>query len=184
MKSRTAALPSVYLKPGEFAISGEPSVITTVLGSCISVTMFNPRLKIGAICHGLLPQCKDEGPCDNACGNGFKYVDCSIRLMLEEFRKKGVGAAEIETKLFGGSDMYLPEEIRPGNITVGRQNIDAAFRICGEERLQVLKSDTGGIYSRKILFHPHTGEVYLKRTKVQGRRKGQGVITGNSGTGE
>jgi len=171
MKSLTADLPSIYLKPGEFVISDEPSVITTVLGSCVSVTMFSPRLKIGAICHGLLPLCKDDGPCDNECGNGFRYVDCSVRLMLAEFRKKGVGSAEIEAKLFGGSDMFAPQDIRPGNLTVGRQNIDAAFKICEQERVSVLKSDTGGMYSRKIIFFTHTGDVYVKRTEARSIRQ-------------
>ncbi len=160
-------LPTLYLKPGEFVISDEPAVITTVLGSCVSVTMFSPRLRIGAICHGLLPQCRDVGPCNNECGKGFRYVDCSVRLMLTEFRRRGIANAEIEAKLFGGADMFAPQEIRPGNITVGRQNIEAAFRICEQERIQVLKSDTGGMYSRKIIFHIHTGDVYLKRTKAK-----------------
>lgn len=172
MNYSAADLPALYLKPGEFVISGEPAVITTVLGSCVSVTMFNPRLRIGAICHGLLPLCKDDGPCDNECGNGFRYVDCSVRLMLEEFRKKGIGHAEIEAKLFGGADMFAPQEIRPGNITVGRQNIEAAFKICEQERIPVLKSDTGGMYSRKIIFYPHTGDVYLKRTRAKSSRQG------------
>lgn len=167
MNSSAADMLTFYLKPGEFVISDEPALVTTVLGSCVSVTMFSPRLKIGAICHGLLPLCKDDGPCDNACGNGFKYVDCSVRLMLAEFRKKGVSSAELETKLFGGSDMFVPAELRPGSITVGRQNVDAAFRICELEGVQVMNSDTGGVYTRKIIFHTHTGDVYLKRTSAR-----------------
>ncbi|MBI5846607.1 MAG: chemotaxis protein CheD [Nitrospirae bacterium] len=165
MKAPVTDLPAVYLKPGELYITDSPTVVTTVLGSCVSVTMFCPRLKIGAICHGLLPNCKDDKPCDNSCGNAFRYVDCSIRLMLGKIRGYGIGDHEMEVKLFGGADMFSPlDEGRKAN-TIGNLNIQAAIRILDAEKLQILKADIGGMQGRKILFYTHTGEVFLKRVR-------------------
>ena len=45
----------VFLKPGEIYVGREPAEVSTILGSCISVTMFSEGLKLGAICHALLP---------------------------------------------------------------------------------------------------------------------------------
>ncbi len=54
-------LPVIHLKAGEIYIAEKPTLVATVLGSCISVTMFNNRFKIGAICHGALPVYKKTG---------------------------------------------------------------------------------------------------------------------------
>ncbi len=165
MKPPDLDLPAVYLKPGEFSISDSPTIVTTVLGSCVSVTMFCPRLKLGAICHGLLPNCKDDGPCDNSCGNAFKYVNCSIRLMLQKFREYGVSDNEIEIKLFGGADMFSPADEGRRSASVGKMNIQAAIKILDAEKLKVMKSDLGGMQGRKILFYTHNGTVLLKRVR-------------------
>lgn len=130
--------------------------------------MFCPRLKIGAICHGLLPNCRDDGPCDNSCGKAFKYVDCSIKLMLDRFREYGVSGNEMEIKLFGGADMFSSGDEGCRGGSVGDLNIRAALKIFDDEKLKVLKSDTGGIQGRKIMFYTHTGEVLLKRVRRAG----------------
>ena len=165
MRSLVSGLPLLYLKPGEFIIRSEPAAVTTVLGSCVSVTMFSPGFRVGAICHGLLPQCRDSGPCRNECGEGFRYVDCSVLLMIDRFREYGIGGSEIEAKVFGGSDMYDPRVSGGGRATVGSMNIAAAQRILGAENIKIVSSDTGGRQGRKIIFHPHTGDVFLKRVR-------------------
>jgi chemotaxis protein CheD len=154
-------LPVLYLKPAEIYMADSPSIVKTVLGSCVSITMFNHRLKVGAICHGLLPHCKGKTRCKGACNAGFKYVDCSIRHMLEQFSSLGIGHREIEVKLFGGADMF-----RTGageRETVGAQNTQTALRIIEKEHLNLCKTDTGGDRGRKIFFYTHTGEIFLKR---------------------
>lgn len=158
-------LPAVCLNPGRFYIADSPTLVTTVLGSCVSVTMFSPRLKVGAICHGLLPRCREDSLCAEACMNGFRYVACSIRLMLKKCSEYGLGNNELEVKLFGGADMFPPEDRVCGLNAVGRLNIQSALRILEAENMKILKSDTGGIQGRKILFYTHTGVVMLKRVR-------------------
>jgi chemotaxis receptor (MCP) glutamine deamidase CheD len=46
----------VFLKPGELYIGKEPAVVSNILGSCVSITMFSERLGAGGICHALLPR--------------------------------------------------------------------------------------------------------------------------------
>lgn len=158
-------LPHHYLKPGEMFFGTEPALVSTLLGSCVSVVMFAPRLRIGAICHGLLPVCRDNANCQctSECGDGFRYVSCSIRLMLDRFRNAGVGSRELEVKLFGGSDMFALEGNERGKQGVGRQNVEIARQILDEEGIRVMAADTGGARGRKIYFYTHTGEVLMKR---------------------
>jgi len=151
----------LFLKPGEMVVSSEPMVITTLLGSCVAVTMFNPRLRLGAICHALLPSCRREQSCRHH--DSGKYVECAVALMLEELQLRGVLESEIEAKLFGGSDMFDP--VDGGRLSVGRQNIEMALKVLEASSLRILTRDLGGPRGRKIIFHTHTGEVFLKRLR-------------------
>lgn len=146
----------VYLKPGEFYFSDDPSIVTTILGSCVSVTMFNAEYRCGAICHAVLPEY-------SSTGESFRYVNSSIRTMVQAFQHYGIDHAHIEVKLFGGSDVLPVHESRRQQATVGKQNIDAALRTLEREHLRLAASDLGGIQGRKILFNTHTGEILLKR---------------------
>jgi chemotaxis protein CheD len=162
------------MKPAEMYLADSPSIVKTVLGSCVSVTLFNRRLKVGAICHALLPHCKKMTECKGECTDGFKYVDCSIRCMLGKFRSLGISHRETEVKLFGGAHMFIA---RAGDReTVGAQNIVTALRILREERLNLCTSDTGGSQGRKIFFYTHTGEIFLKRLGTGERELAADVI--------
>jgi chemotaxis protein CheD len=163
VKKREIALPAVYLKPGEMYCAEHPTLIVTVLGSCVSVTMFNRRTGVGAICHGLLPHCRGLKNCGGACVEGFKYVDCSIRQMVKLFDRYGIKRSEIEVKCFGGADMFSRQSNREGAELVGRLNIQTAENIMNKEGLRILTRDVGGLQGRKILFYTDTGEVFLKR---------------------
>ncbi len=155
----------VYLKPGEMYFSEEPAEVVTVLGSCLSITMFHRKRAMGGICHGLLPTCSKENPCGGSCLEGFKYVDCSIRRMISIFDQHKVRRSEIEVKYFGGADMFSREPSRPNIVSVGRQNINSAEDILRHEGLVPHAMDVGGAQGRKIYFYTHTGEVLLKRLK-------------------
>ncbi len=162
MKLQRGDMASVYLKPGEMFLGTEPTLVSTLLGSCVAVTMFSPHDGFGAICHGLLPTCREKSLCD--CDDELRYVDCAIRRMLESFAELGIAPAKLEVKVFGGSDMFQSDRpVTNSSITVGRQNIKVAQQMLEEQGLQISSIDVGGWRGRKILFFTHTGEVLLKR---------------------
>ena len=152
---------TVFLKPGEMVLSCEPALVTTLLGSCVAVTMFCRRLRLGAICHALLPTCRREESCDQV--EAGKYVECAIGHMIAQFNARGVLNGEVEAKLFGGSDMF--DTIDGSYLSVGRQNQEMALRMLAAAEVRVITQDLGGARGRKIVFHTHTGEVFLKRMR-------------------
>ncbi len=160
----------VHLKPGEAHITDRGELVITVLGSCLSVTMFNGRRKVAGICHSLLPQCGKSRRCDGECGEGYKYVACSIRQMAAAFDRIAVPREEIEVKCFGGADMFARKSGCSELVSVGRQNILMATRILAAEGLRLKVQDVGGLLGRKVLFYTHTGEVLLKRLRGAGDR--------------
>ncbi|WP_224981770.1 chemotaxis protein CheD [Geomonas agri] len=153
----------VFLKPGQIMVSSEPVLVTTLLGSCVAVTIFNYRLRLGAICHAQLPGTGDLF--DAQDGHHGKYVDTAIRAMLERMLHRGALRGELEAKVFGGADMFdALGRLR----SVGRQNAEMALKILANESVRVAKQDLGGERGRKIIFHSHTGEVLLKRMRKSG----------------
>ncbi|RJX27939.1 MAG: chemotaxis protein CheD [Desulfurivibrio sp.] len=151
-----------YLKPGELFAGEEAALVKTVLGSCVAVTMFSPRCRVGSLCHSMLPSCRNENPCIGGCQDGPRYVDCAIRRMLEWFFSLGINREEIEVKVFGGSDMFAGPR-GPEYKGIGRQNIDMALQTLEQEGLRLAASDVGGPRGRKIIFKSYSGEVFLKR---------------------
>ena len=159
-------LPILFLKPGEMVIREEPMIVTTLLGSCVAVTMFSRRLQMGAICHAVLPTCRKDLPCSHSHTEAGKYVECAIRLMLEAFLARGVAKNDIEAKLFGGSDMFdTAARMQCQSQSVGKQNMAMALEMLQRHSVRVATQDMGGPRGRKIIFHTHTGEVFLKRLR-------------------
>lgn len=165
MTSYDVSLLNVYLKPGELHITDRPTIISTVLGSCVSVIMFSDRSQLAGMCHAMLPF--------NGGTNGFnvfKYVDSSIAYMVKKFEHQGIRRSDIKVKLFGGADVLYYIEDDKERHTVGKKNITKALEIINNERLSLLMSDIGGTSGRKIFFFTHTGEILLKRLCRKTRR--------------
>jgi|WetSurMetagenome_2_1015567.scaffolds.fasta_scaffold00113_2 chemotaxis protein CheD len=162
MRAERPGIRNYTLQPGEIYLGRGPAVVTTILGSCVAVTMHDAKSGISAICHGLLPSCSRAEPCKDSCPEKFKFVECSIKKMLDKFDSCGINRAGIEVKMFGGSDMFGVQS-DPMNRTVGRDNIKVAQETIEAGGLQIAASDTGGNLGRKIIFITHTGDVFLKR---------------------
>lgn len=149
-------LNSLYLRPGEIYLAENPTVITTVLGSCISITMHARKIRAGAICHALLP----EGESSSGL---YRYVDSSILNMIRMMGAFGVSRTALEVKMFGGADMLSANN--NSGVKIGTRNIQVAREVLAAEGLTLAKEDVGGVLGRKILFHSHTGDVWLKRLR-------------------
>ena len=147
----------VYLKPGEICLAEKPTLVKTVLGSCVSVTLCNKNLGIGVICHATLPRFNGD-----RTENCFKFVDCSVKHMVKMMTFYGGKLKDLEVKLFGGSDMFQTNNLSGARITIGEQNIKMAIKMIKHEGLILSKSEVGGQRGRKIYFYTDTGEVYLK----------------------
>jgi chemotaxis protein methyltransferase CheR len=163
--SRASELPVVYLKPAELCVTDKPTIVRTVLGSCLAVTMFNRRLGVSAICHALLPQYDPKDLSNNHFLEKLKYVDYVIPKMLAKMKSYNIKPEEIEIKVFGGADMLNTQAEQARNQPVGRLNVETAIKVLEAEGLRPKTSDVGGTFGRKIFFYTHTGEVLLKRLK-------------------
>jgi chemotaxis protein CheD len=169
-------LPDLNLQPGELYLAREPAILRTILGSCVSVTLWCSRLGAGALCHGVLPRCPQVWPPDSKLTEGFRYVDFSVRHLAQQFDALGARRDEVQVKLFGGADV-LPAN-RVGQATVGALNCETALEVLAQEGFTVAASDLGGTRGRRIHFHTGTGEVLVYRLEAWDRV----FLKSNSGT--
>ena len=172
MISSETALTVIYLRSGELYLSNQPAVVVTVLGSCVSITMFYRRLGLSAISHGQYPHCRNRRSCGHNCNDSAKYVECSFPIMLSWFKQRGVPLAELEVSVIGGADMIASGYTGRFTFSVGKQNIETAMRLLGREGLRVRSTDVEGNIGRKIHFNTQNGHIqlqYLQPTVVLAR---------------
>ncbi|GAA4218916.1 chemotaxis protein CheD [Sagittula sp. NFXS13] len=133
---------------GDYSISDDESeILTTVLGSCIAVCMFDPIRGIGGMNHFLLPS--REG----AEGANVRYGAYAMELLINGMLKQGAERSRIQAKIFGGASMM-------GNLRdIGSSNAKFAKGFLADEEIPCIAESTGGTSARRIRFWPTTGRV-------------------------
>ena len=165
MQDLEAELAEVYLQPGEMFLAREPTMIRTLLGSCVGVTFWSERLGIGALCHAMLPRCPDGYSRGIRPEVGYRYVDFCIRDLARKFDELGAHRSEVQVKLFGGADVLLGSKDAPVRDSVGSLNCDTALEILGAEGFQIAASSLRGKSGLNIRFNTGNGEIQLRRLK-------------------
>ena len=133
------------------------SIITTGLGSCVGVCIWDPTTKVGGMVHVTLP----DSTSSKVVQNKAKYADTGILLLIDEVVKQGANKSKLAAKIAGGAQMFS----FPGQssiMKIGERNADAVKRVLQDGRIRILAEDTGGNFGRTIEFFPATGELVVK----------------------
>lgn len=147
------------IHPGEYFATLDDSVISTVLGSCVAVGIFDPALGAGGLNHFMLPG--EYRKSDLLKSPNAKYGMYAMELLINDLMKLGADRRSLRAKVFGGGAVLrLPGG---GNTRIPDSNIDFAFEYLAKEGIPVEASDVGGRLARKIFFFARTGRVLLKR---------------------
>lgn len=151
---------NVFLYPGRLYISEKETLITTILGSCVSVCMCDYISKICGINHYLLPLWNG--------GNSLllEYGDVAIPRLIEGMLEKGASIDKLSAKVFGGSRLFRPYKDIPNDFKIGQKNIEIAFDLLSANDIRVLNYDVGGNVGRKIIMSTGNFEVSLKRITI------------------
>ncbi len=148
------ALKGVYLHPGQLFVATEPAVVTTILGSCVAVCLWDSTQGFGGINHYLLP----TGV--KTAAAGLRYGNVAIEQLLERLSRAGVHVPNLRAKLFGGACVL--DAMRGRENHLGDKNVEIAERVLAEAGIPVVASDVGGGRGRKLIFYPHDGSALIK----------------------
>jgi len=148
------------LLPGDFYVSLHGELITTVLGSCISACIRDPKTGIGGMNHFMLPERHNESKqdwVDTPVSDQTRYGNIAMERLINLVLASGSRKKDIEIKLFGGGRVL--------NIStdIGGKNINFVKKYLEAEGLPISSEDVGGPCPRKIQYFPLTGRVRVKK---------------------
>jgi chemotaxis protein CheD len=153
--------PEVTIHIGQVYATAEPTVIKTILGSCIAVCLLDPAAHVGGMNHFMLPA---------PGGGGEHRVDRSqfgihaMDLLIGAIQKAGGERRRLQAKLFGGAQVL---RLGGNGRSVPEQNIEFIETFMRTERIVVASRDLGGYLPRRIHFHIESGKVFVKRLGQQ-----------------
>jgi len=154
-------IPVAKILPGEYYVSNQNELITTVLGSCVSACIRDRVFGIGGMNHFMLPVSKtgDWNGSDSISGNATRYGNFAMEHMINDILKQGGQRKNLEVKVFGGG------KIISSMSSVGLNNIEFVHEYLRIEGLQLVSEDVGDSYPRKVIFFPASGRVQVKKIK-------------------
>lgn len=145
---------SVYLFPGDVFASAEPTVVTTILGSCVAVCLHDPFLAIGGMNHFLLPHQVGDSMAS------ARFGPTAVAELLRKLEALGARRAALVAKVFGGSRVLNGSPIANA---IGAKNVRVALRLLEEAGISVAVEETGGARGRKLLFGTDTGVASVRQ---------------------
>lgn len=137
-------------------LQGEGILVTYALGSCIGLCFHDPRLRLGALLHIMLPLNMETGRT-----HPLKYADTGIKETLKALEAKGAMRSRMTVKIAGGAKMF--EVSGGGGLgNIGQRNIESVHAILKRENLRLSGEHTGGTVARTMLFDVVTGQACIR----------------------
>ena len=136
----------ITIVQGDYAVSSDPAVVmSTVLGSCVSVCLFDIQAGVGGMNHFLL------AGTGGTRSNDLRYGVNAMELLINELLQSGAERHKIAAKLFGGARMT--DHARD----IGQSNARFASDFLAQEGIPCLSQSLGGAQARRVQFTPVTG---------------------------
>jgi chemotaxis protein CheD len=139
---------AVYLHPGHLVAAGEPTAVTTILGSCVGVFLWDARAGVGGVNHYLLP---DLPPYTHPSP---RFGEVALPRLLADVLAAGASRMRLRARVFGGA-CVLSAFHAPGHL--GERNAELAMRFLDDHAIPVDERRTGGRRGRRVLFHTDDG---------------------------
>ncbi|MFK7794153.1 MAG: chemoreceptor glutamine deamidase CheD [Gammaproteobacteria bacterium] len=146
----------VKISPGDYYITDQDEVITTVLGSCISACIRDVRMGIGGMNHFMIPiKCPHTSHPEQDMDT--RYGTYAMEHLINDIYKHGGTRKNLEIKLFGAGNVLV------GSGNVGAKNIKFVRDFIHTEGYKIASENLGGDNPRKINYSPITGKVMMKK---------------------
>lgn len=153
---------SAKLLPGEFYITRSQEVISTVLGSCVSACIRDPRIGVGGMNHFMLPEDTTQGKSKwlGETGASNRYGSFAMESLINGLLKLGARRESLEVKLFGGG------HVLDVGMDVGERNIGFVRHWLRTEGYRIVAEDLGDATPRRVIYFPGTGKVRVKHLRT------------------
>ncbi|MDO3378392.1 chemotaxis protein CheD [Geoalkalibacter halelectricus] len=145
----------------ELHVAHAPDTLVTYgLGSCLSITLYDPLIRCGGMAHTLLPAPR---PGRGEARPG-KFVATAVQGLLAELLALGARRERLQAKLVGGANMF-ENLLTPNGDLIGERNTETAREILGGLGIALVAEDVGGNYGRTAELVLNSGEVRVKSVR-------------------
>ena len=144
--------PRHFLYPGQVFVTRDPIVISTILGSCATVCLWDTHKKAGGMNHYLLPEGAAEGP------NRLRYGNIANPELLRQVLALGCEIRNLQAKVFGGSSAFAVNLSH----SVGTRNVDLAESFLRSAGIPVVEREVSGKHGRRLVFQVADGVATIK----------------------
>jgi len=145
----------IEVKMGDLVVMKSVENLTTsAVGSCLVITLYDPKLKSGGLAHAMLPSSSRVRGLDS---RETKYVDIAIDQMLKRMEAYGAKREDLEAKIVGGANMFNGLES-----DIGAQNVLGAKEKLKREGIRLVGESVGGSQGRSVEFSVACGIVTVK----------------------
>ena len=145
----------VYLLPGQLHASAGPCQIRTILGSCVSICLWDRRSLAGGMNHFLLGASREGQPAS------FRFADAATAELLKKLVRLGCRTPDLTAKIFGGAALFQKQNRYAASL--GAKNVAAALQLMKDAGIPVAAQETGGTQGRKVVFNTDDGAAWSQR---------------------
>jgi chemotaxis protein CheD len=141
-----------FLYPGQVFVTRDPITISTILGSCAAVCLWDSHKRAGGMNHYLLPEGPEDGP------NRLRYGNNANPELLSQIRALGCEIRHLQAKIFGGSSAFAVNM----SSSVGSRNVDLAENFLRAAGIPVVEKEVSGKHGRRLVFQVADGITTTK----------------------
>jgi chemotaxis protein CheD len=145
---------------GHWGIASTPTLIRTLLGSCVGVVLYDRVARLGGVAHIVLPE--SHGSTEQP----GKFADTAIPALIADFDRRlgGTARSRLSAKLAGGASMFQLASLDPATsaLNIGTRNCEAIEQILANLKIPILARDLGGTTGRRLTLDTATGTVTIK----------------------
>jgi chemotaxis protein CheD len=146
---------------GSYSVSNlQNSALTTFVGSCIALCIYEPVAKIGGLAHIMLPS--SEGKHFPVEGYEAKYADHALNTLLEDMKKKGARPELLISKLVGGARTFTNENSTTDMFGIGERNYSSIRSLLAGSKIPIIAESVGSTRGRWVRLDINTGMVVVK----------------------
>jgi chemotaxis protein CheD len=144
----------VFLHPGQMFAAAHRCEITTVLGSCVSVCLYDELTGVGGANHYVLPRTAADAVEALRCGPD------AIQALIECVVNLGARRERLVARVYGGA--HVLKAIHGERWHLGAANVDVARAVLAAEGIRLQAMDVGGLRGRKLQFTTGDGTSRVK----------------------
>ncbi|MEJ1298930.1 MAG: chemotaxis protein CheD [Candidatus Sedimenticola sp. (ex Thyasira tokunagai)] len=149
----------LFLEAGDVYATREEVFLSTLLGSCVSVCLYDPKTGVFGMNHFVLPRVPAGTEDDHSGRYGTNAMDILIHRMVE----LGAQPRHLIAKAFGGANLFSEEATGPRPPVVGEENARFIQAYLAKKEILLNASDLGGTKGRNILFSGRDFSVQVRR---------------------